>query len=732
MADDLDRYLLGKPIEARPVGVLERVWLWSRRNPALSVLAASLVLALITGTIVSTAFALIASDRSRQANRQAELAKRRLYDVRMTQVPGYRDNWNPDLFLRTLNDELQVSQAGVDRRGFEWHYWRNKILTEVATLTGHSQRPWRVDFSPDGTRLLSASVDGSARVWATETGRSILVLDIGRGERGRDAAFSPDASRIVSLRDDGTVRVWDAESGRESQYAPIPGQMFAACSSANECVIASFGPGSIPLNPSLPLRLGKVWDLATGRMAFTVRQHSEVLCIAICPTTPWLAVARADVPGVEICDLLHPRVAITLRGELNYVTGLSFSRDGRRLATASPYPDGIVKIWETQTGRELKTLKDSSLVDQPGAAHIGGAIIPLPPYLSVALNHDGSRLATSNGAGILKIWDTDTGQAMFALEAQKRVQLVFSPNGNQLAATGTGGQMMILDVESGKETLSHFRHEIGPTRYAYGESGVIFSPDGSRLASIGDDGTIKIWIASARQNSLTLNTDCKLNSVSFSPDGRRVAAAGSDELVHIWDTSDGRVMPWLSSQSNRVRGVAFSPNGLRIASAGGNETVTVWDSILGTRVQVLKSLVGDQLSSVAFSPDGLRIAGAGRSGRLVSWNTMTGQEALGISGGAYLFGDPWAGAIMAFSPDGVRIACSKPYSGVTVRNASNGREVFRLSEGNIVAFSPDGLWIASAEDDPLETGKAHGSITLWEAASGTKKLVLSGHSGPVN
>src|SRR5262249_28510283 len=67
LAEDLRRYLDGRPIQARPVGRMERLWRWCRRNPSVAALAALLVAALVTGTAVSTFFAIRSAEKAAEA-----------------------------------------------------------------------------------------------------------------------------------------------------------------------------------------------------------------------------------------------------------------------------------------------------------------------------------------------------------------------------------------------------------------------------------------------------------------------------------------------------------------------------------------------------------------------------------------------------------------------------------------------------------------------------------------
>jgi len=104
--------------------------------------------------------------------------------------------------------------AVVSNQGNDAKIWDVATRKELLTLKGHTDINWGVEFSPDGTRVITSGSDGTARVWDTATGKLLLTLS-GHTSTVVKARFSPDGKWIATAAKDGTTRLWDATTGKE-------------------------------------------------------------------------------------------------------------------------------------------------------------------------------------------------------------------------------------------------------------------------------------------------------------------------------------------------------------------------------------------------------------------------------------------------------------------------------------------------------------------------------------
>jgi tRNA A-37 threonylcarbamoyl transferase component Bud32/putative hemolysin len=296
----------------------------------------------------------------------------------------------------------------------------------------------------------------------------------------------------------------------------------------------------------------------------------------------------ADLRGWEwhyVRRLCHADLLI-LRGHTNYVHGVCFSPDGRRLATASR--DGTAKVWDAQTGQQLLSLESHTAL-----------------VWGVCFSPDGRRLATASEDRTAKVWDAQAGQEFLTLRGHASVvgAVCFSPDGRRLATASGDRTAKVWDAQTGQEVVA-LRGHAGVV------DAVCFSPDGRRLATASWDQTAKVWDAQTGQELLTLRGHTgAVNGVCFSPDGRRLATASVDQTATVWDAQTGQEALTLRGHTSYVTGVCFSPDGRRLATASADYTVKLWDARTG---QAALTLHGHTIwvSGVCFSPDGQRLATA--------------------------------------------------------------------------------------------------------------------------
>lgn len=295
------------------------------------------------------------------------------------------------------------------------------------------------------------------------------------------------------------------------------------------------------------------------------------------------------IPGLPASRDLHRgeirgTSMTTLQGHTSWVSDITFSPEGKLLATASL--DKTVRLWDVATQKTLRVLKHNNRVD------------------AIAFSPDGNLLACAvNGGdahdGAIKLWNPATGkelQMQSPIESDSFVTSVaFSPDG-KLLASASEEMVRIWDPTTGC-LLRNLPHECGDLYVA-------FSPDGKLLASASEDGLVKIWDPHTGYEirSFVAHSDC-IYAVAFSPDGQLLASASTDCMVKIWDLATGINRQTFAGHTRGVFSITFSPDGKLLLSGSFDGTIQLWEPTTG---KVHETLVGfgELNSGIALSPDG--------------------------------------------------------------------------------------------------------------------------------
>jgi len=687
LADDLRRWQEGQPIQARPLGLLERSWRWCKREPVVALLAVLLTISLVAVAVVQTVNAsrLAASvsretsarEKAQEERNQADtaraVAKKQAEAEKQARLAAERALYLNRVSLADrewwLNNPHRAEQilatCSADLRNWEWNYLKRVCQGGRATLNG-SGSFYSVAYSRDGKCLAGAvakfnayHVPAEITVWDTATNKEIAHL---AGKSGIfSVAFDPGKDRLAAASADGTVAIWDLATGK--QILTLLGHKDWVRSVAfnhDGKLLASAGSHG----------LVKVWDGATGKEVRSLRVSGD----------PVFAVA--------------------------------FSPDGQRLAACTaldwnqPLHAGQVKIWEAATGKELVSFRDQGV-------------------FGLAFSPDGARLATCGGAAV-RLWNSHTGKELATLRPKSSAVttiagVAFSPDGRRIAAACNDHSLVLWNPDSGEELLVQRGH-FAPVW------GVAFHPRGDTMASAGFDSTVRIWDVAAETGCRTLYLPGRFNyGLAFSADSKRLAVAVSDAAARIFDLDTGKEAHLLRGHKGRVRSVAFSADGDLLFTGGYDQTVKIWTAATGKEVRTLRGH-NRTVCGVASSRDGRLLASAGgdldnptQPGEVKIWDMQTGSEIKTLSGTAGgFFG-------VAFSPDGKRLAAAGGDKAVTIWDTDIW-QVFATLRGHAdwitaVAFSPDGKLVASASRDK--------TVKLWDIAGGKEPVTLRGHAREV-
>jgi WD40 repeat protein/serine/threonine protein kinase/tetratricopeptide (TPR) repeat protein len=605
LADDLNRFVEGQPVSARPEPIWRQGARWAKRRPMLTSL---LVLVQLLGVALLGLSAWSYGRISREAKAAQRRADREFHSSIAARRMAAALELDRGIALATDRQvsrgllsmlraaELAPGEAEALRRAAFANLadWGSQVPRPRAILPSSSPVA-AVQVSPDGRIVAVGTDDGQLSLWDADTGQQLdsartahisfrmiefhptgrLLATSGSDERaqlwdvnplrkrgeqlplecpGRWSPFDPMGRMVLTVKEDGVVQFNDPFGGQ------APGPPFRATISGQGghdlrgAIFAPRGERIVTFGLDGSARL---WATGTGRLVLpALEHHGEV----------WSA---------------------------------AFRPDGLRLATSA---DSRIRIWDTETGRQIAETASAP----PGYGHVEFSL-------------DGRRIVTLGLDHVARLFDSETGLSRgWPIPTVGAVDgFAQSPDGRLLATYGSDGVVRFFDAITGRAFGPILEHGSRVIK-------LIFRPDGRGIVTASRDGAGRVWdITPMVMPGRDVPSAASVLTAEFSPDGRLLATDGTVGSARVFDTATGRpLLPPLLRASNRVLCARFSPDGALLATGGDDSLVQLWDVASGKPA-------GPPLPepawvvNVRFSPDGRRLLVGTAGGTARLWDLAT-------------------------------------------------------------------------------------------------------------
>lgn len=457
-------------------------------------------------------------------------------------------------------------------------------LQEKNHFEGHDGSVYKVLFTPDGGKLISAGGDAKVGVWPLkqyqtrpqqqllkEHEQDVVALDI-----------SPDGQLFASGGYDGRVVLWNT-----AQVHPIKllktssnSKVFAlAFDRTSNYLAAGDGGGKVYL-----------WQKTKDFSRPQELSHDGKAVYSLSFSPDGQQLATADSGG--IIKLWTPDGK--LEAELNHgpsVLSLVFTRDGKQLISAGF--NGSLKVWDLATGTATSLDGPKDRINQ------------------VAISPNGHLLAAASQDKTVTIWQRQSRQESFALlttltaHTAPVFRVKFSPDNRFLVTAGAGGQLNLWSIEDNDRQIKLLSPLQGHTNDVLG---LDFNPnpDSAELASSSRDGSIRLW--NLQQPYLILPHENDVLDVAFKPHARTILTTGVKN-VWRWDQNNDHTYSSykVAELSGKITTADYSADGQYLVLGSDNGQINLREADSGVSKSVELNHQTSEQGKTYAHPNGVKL-----------------------------------------------------------------------------------------------------------------------------
>lgn len=663
---------------------------------------------------------------AQQANSKAQHA---LAAVEFREAQRYFEKNNSSLALAHLAQAARLDQSWPSSRILLVNLLQQKSWPLPVAIFEHELAVLSAAFSPDSSRIVTASRDKTAQLWDADTGKALGEPMLHEGAV-YTAVFSADGERLLTASNDKTARLWDAHTGI------MLGKVMTHAGAVYSAAFSIDGGRVLTASSDYTARL---WHAHTGKPLGRAMEHTGKVNSAVFSADGRYVVTASEDKTAQLWDAYTGEALHDAMAHNDEVKFAAFSADGSRVVTASR--DNTARLWEVSSGKALNVVMthehevrfaafspDGSRVltasgektAQLWSAHtgepLGEAMVHADEVRFATFSTDGTRVLTASRDKAARLWDAYTGKSLSeALTHQDDVRYAaFSADGTHVLTASSDRTARLWDIRTRKNLAEIMMHR--DSVYS-----AVFNADNSRVLTASRDETARLWNAyTGKLLGAVMRHDGLIYSAVFSADGNRVVTASNDKTAQLWNAQTGEALGKAMAHEDTVYSAAFSKDGSRVVTTSGDNTARLWDARTGEALGKVMIHSGT-VHSAAFSTDGSRVVTASIDSTARLWNARTG-ESLGEA-------MVHEGAVMSavFSTDSSRVVTASWDNTARLWDAYTGKALggAMAHEDQVMsaAFNADGSRIVTASWDK--------TARLWDAHNGNALGEVMMHAGEV-